>query len=90
MMNIIPIGKRVLLLPKIEQRTKGGIYLPEETSEGKKEGEVVAIGTTADGETLPIKPGDHVVYGGYEVDELEFQGKNYVMVEFKDIIAKVE
>jgi chaperonin GroES len=89
-MHIKPIGERVLLKPaKGEERTKSGLYLPE-TTESKKEGEVIAVGTFEDGKPLPLQRGDHVLYGGYTHDEFEIDGAKVVIVEFKDVLAKVE
>ncbi len=89
-MHVKPIGERVLLRPKKgEERTKGGIYLPEST-ESKKEGEVLAVGTQEDGKPLPISKGDHVLYGGYSHDEFEIEGEKLIIVEWKDIVAKFE
>ena len=89
-MKIKPIGERVLLQPvREEERTKGGIYLPESAREAKKRGTVVAVGTDTDGKTLPLETGDTVLYGGYSSEEFEIDGIEYVFVEFKDILAKL-
>lgn len=89
-MNIQPIGERVLLKPsKTEEKTSGGIYIPETAKEEKKEGEVVAVGTTKDGNQLPLSPGDKVLYGGYNSDDFEKDGEKYLIIEFKDILAKL-
>ncbi|HQD27055.1 MULTISPECIES: co-chaperone GroES [Methanoculleus] len=90
-MEIIPIGERVLLKPtKKEEVTKSGIYIPESAQEGKKEGIVVAVGERDDGTKLPLKPGDHVLYGGYSADKFEIDSETYIFVPFKDILAKIE
>ncbi len=90
-MDIEPIGPRVLLKPiKAESKTKGGIFIPDSAKEERKMGEVVAVGTSTDGAMLPIAVGDKVLYGGFSVDEFDFEGKRYKMVEFKDILAKVK
>lgn len=89
-MEIKPIGERVLLQPKEEEKTKGGIYIPDSAKESKKEGEVLAVGTFKDGKELPLKKGDHVLYGGYSSDEFEFDGKKYIVIDFKDVLAKLE
>ncbi len=88
-MKIQPIGERVLINPTAEERTKGGIYIPESAKEGKKEGTVVAVGTFKDGKELPLKVGDHILYGGYSSDEFELEGEKYIILEFKDIVAKL-
>lgn len=89
-MAIIPIGARVLIKPyKQEEKTKGGIYIPESAKEKKKQGEVIAVGTFEDGKPLPLKAGDTIVYGGYSQEEVEFDKEEYVIVEFKNIAAKI-
>ncbi|HLC31448.1 MAG TPA: co-chaperone GroES [Candidatus Nanoarchaeia archaeon] len=86
-MNIIPLGERVLIKQlKREEKTKGGIYLPKGTDE-KKEGEVVEVGTLKD---LKLSKGDRIIYGGYSSEEIEIEGQKYLLIEAKDIIARIE
>ncbi len=88
---IKPIGERVLLKQvKEAEKTTSGIYIPESAQEKKKEGEVLAVGTTKDGRELPLKSGDKVIYGGYSSEEIEFNNETYLLIDFKDILAKVE
>ncbi len=89
-MIIEPIGERVLIkaLPQVAQ-TSGGIYIPDSAKEERKEGIVVAVGTFVNGNSLPIKPGDQVIYTGFSAEEFEHNNQKYKMVDFKDIIAKV-
>ncbi|MBI4018918.1 MAG: co-chaperone GroES [Candidatus Aenigmarchaeota archaeon] len=89
-MEIKPVGRRVLIRPVKEEKTKGGIYIPESAKEGRKEGEVLAVGTGKDGNPLPLKKGDRVIYGGYSSEEFEFNGQKYLVIQFKDIVAKIE
>ena len=90
-MSITPIGPRVLIKPyKQEEKTKGGIYIPESAKEKKKQGDVVAVGTFEDGKPLPLKGGDKVLYGGYSQEEVEFENEDYIIVEFKNIVAKFD
>jgi len=89
-MKIKPIGKRVLIKPvKEEERTKSGIYIPESAKEKKKQGIVVEVGTVDDKE-FPVKKGDVILYSGYSSEELEFDGEKYLILESKDVIAKIE
>jgi len=89
-MNIIPIGERVLLKPLArEEKTAGGIYIPDSAQEKKKEGVVAGVGTDKDGKALPLKEGEHVLYGGYSNEEIEVDGEQYVIVEYKDILARI-
>jgi chaperonin GroES len=90
-MTITPIGERVLIKPyKQEEKTKGGIYIPESAKEKKKQGTVVAAGTFKDGKELPLKAGDIIIYGGYSQEEKKKKKEDYIIVEFKKNVAKIE
>ncbi|ADE35928.1 co-chaperone GroES [Methanohalophilus mahii] len=90
-MNVKPVGERVLIKPiKEEEVTSGGIYIPESAQKEKKEGNVVAVGTYEDGKELPVKKGDHIIYGGFQSDEMEMDGEKYLFIDFKDVLAIVE
>ncbi|RME52457.1 co-chaperone GroES [Candidatus Woesearchaeota archaeon] len=94
-MKFKPLGERVLLKPeKEEEKTKGGIYIPDTAKEKKKQGEVLAVGTYTKGpnagKPLPLSKGDKVLYGGYSADEIEVDGEEFVFVDFKDVLAKIE
>ena len=89
-MKIMPIGERVVLKPiKAEEKTKSGIYLPKGADE-KKQGIVYEVGTLKDGSRIPLHQGDKVLYAGYSSEEIEIHDEKYLIVEFKDIIAKLE
>jgi len=90
-MKITPIGERVLIKQKepVEQ-TKSGIYIPDSAQQKRKEGDVISVGTYKDGKPLPLKEGDHVIYGGYSAEKIEIDGEELVFVEYKDILARVE
>jgi chaperonin GroES len=88
-MKLTPLGERIILRPiEAEERTKSGIYLPK--SEDRKEGIVVEAGTFHDGGFLPVRKGDHVIYSGYSNEEIELEGEKFIIIEFKNILAKVE
>jgi len=90
-MKIKPIGERVLIKPlKVEEKTSGGIYIPEEAKEEKKQAIVEEIGRTKEGKDLPLKKGDKVLYGGYSSDEFEINNEKYLIIDFKDILAIME
>ena len=90
-MNIKPLGERVLLKQKEKQeKTAGGIYIPDAAKEEKKEVVVVAVGTFKDGKELPLQKGDTIIYGGYSSEEFEVNGEKFLLIEFKDILAKLE
>ena len=90
-MKIEPMGERVLIIQqKKEEKTSGGIYIPDSSKEERKEGEIVAVGQYKDGKELPLKKGDKVLYGGYNSDNIEMNGEKYIFIDFKDILAKIE
>jgi len=87
-MKLEPIGERVILKPvEAEEMTKSGIYLPK--SEDKKEGIVSSVGTFKNGNPIPLAAGDHVMYSGYSNEDVEIEGQKYLIVEYKDIVAKL-
>ncbi|MFP4118586.1 MAG: co-chaperone GroES [Candidatus Woesearchaeota archaeon] len=90
-MGLIPIGERVILEKRQEkeQRTESGIIIPADADEERKEGVVYEVGNYKDGGKLPIKRGDVVLYGGYSAEEVNVDGKTYILVDFKDILAKI-
>ncbi len=88
-MKIKPIGKRVLIKPvKEEEKTKGGIFIPETAKEKKKQGIVMELGDEL--KEIPIKKGDIILYTGYSSEEMEIDGEKYLILDSKDIIAKIE
>ncbi|MDG6243679.1 MAG: co-chaperone GroES [Methanolobus sp.] len=90
-MIIRPIGERVLIKSiKKAEVTESGIYIPDSAQEEKKEGLVVAVGTFEDGKELPLKEGDHVLYGGYKSDEIDVDGELHMFIDFKDVLAVIE
>ena len=89
-MKIAPIGERIVLKPvKTEEKTKSGIYLPKGSDE-KKQGIVHEVGTFRDGSRIPLHHGDKVLYSGYSSEEIEINNEKFLIVEFKDVIAKLE
>ncbi len=90
-MKVVPLGKRVLLKPKVEEeKTKGGIFIPESAKENNKQGTVVAIGKFDEDKKPELNEGDVVLYGGYSSDEIEMDGDTYIIVDYKDILAKLK
>ncbi len=90
-MNIQPLGERVLLkhIKQTEEKTKSGLILPKSKDE-KKEGLVVSIGTMNNNAPFPVKAGDRIIYGGYSSEELELNGEKHLIIDLKDVVAKVE
>lgn len=90
-MNIKPLGERVLLkyVKQTEERTKSGLILPKSKDE-KKEGTIVAVGTMNNNTSFPVKAGDRVIYGGYSSEEFELNGEKHLIIELKDVVARIE
>ena len=90
-MNIKPLADRVLILPApAEEKTIGGIIIPDTAKEKPLKGEVVATGNGIKDEEMILKVGDTVLYGKYAGTELEFEGKKYLMMRQSDVLAVVE
>jgi chaperonin GroES len=87
-MKIQPLADRVLVKPApAEEKTVGGIIIPESAKEKPLKGEVIACGGGTKDETMVVKPGDTVLYGKYVGQELEFEGQKYLMMRQSDLLA---
>ena len=89
-MNIKPLADRVLVVPApAEERTIGGIIIPDTAKEKPLKGEVVAVGNGTKDEEIIVKVGDTVLYGKYAGTELELEGTKYLIMRQSDILAIV-
>jgi len=95
--NILPLGDRVLLeIPTREEKTKGGIIIPETVEREKPEqGRVIAVGkgrVTDSGEVIPVtvRVGDNVVFSKYGHDEITVDGTTYYMLREENILAVIK
>ncbi len=87
-MNIKPLADRVLVVPApAEEKTIGGIIIPDTAKEKPLKGEVVAVGNGTKDEEMVVKVGDTVLYGKYAGTELEFEGNKYLIKRQSDILA---
>lgn len=87
-MNIKPLADRVLILPApAEEKTVGGIIIPDTAKEKPLEGSVVAVGKGTKDEEMVIKEGDKVLYGKYAGTELEYEGTKYLIMRQNDVLA---
>ena len=87
-MNIKPLADRVLILPKAaEEKTIGGIIIPDTAKEKPLQGEVVATGNGTKDEEMIVKAGDNVLYGKYAGTELELDGVKYLIMRQRDVLA---
>ena len=87
-MNIKPLADRVLILPApAEEKTIGGIIIPDTAKEKPLKGEVIAAGNGTKDEEMVLKAGDHVLYGKYAGTEIELDGTKYLIMRQSDVVA---
>ena len=87
-MAIKPLADRVLIEPAAaEEKTSGGIIIPDTAKEKPLQGKVVATGNGTKDEEMVVKEGDTVLYGKYAGTELEYDGKKYLVMRQSDILA---
>lgn len=96
-MAIKPLGDRILLkILEAEEKTKGGIYLPDTAKEKPQEAKVIEVGegkVSDDGKKIKpqVKKGDRVLFAKYSGTEITTKdGENYLIVKEEDILAVVE
>ena len=94
-MKIQPLGDRVIVKPlEAEEKTKGGIVLPDTAKEKPQEGKVMAVGTGRildNGErvALEVSVGDRIIFSKYAGTEVKYQGTEYLILRDSDILAVV-
>lgn len=87
-MNIKPLADRVLIKPApAEEKTAGGIIIPDTAKEKPLQGEVLATGNGTKDEEMVLKAGDTVLYGKYAGTEVEFDGVKYLIMRQSDVLA---
>ncbi|MBX3125930.1 MAG: co-chaperone GroES [Polyangiaceae bacterium] len=95
-MKIRPLHDRLVVKRvKEEEKTKGGIIIPDTAKEKPIEGEVVAVGNgklLEDGNllALTIKAGDRVLFGKYSGTEVKIEGEDHLILREDDVLAVVE
>ena len=91
MAKIQPLADRVLVQPAAaEEKTVGGIIIPDSAKEKPLRGTVLAVGNGTKDEPMILKQGDQVLYGKYAGTELEFDGEKYLIIKQQDILAVIE
>ncbi len=92
-MNLKPLGDR-LVVEHVEQaeKTAGGVFLPDTAKEKPQEGHVLAVGsgrTLDNGNklTMDVKVGDKIIYSKYSGSEIKVEGKDYLIISEKDVLA---
>ncbi|MEM1988453.1 MAG: co-chaperone GroES [Candidatus Woesearchaeota archaeon] len=88
-MKLKALGDRVILkvIEQKEKKLPSGLYVPETAQEKSIEAEVIDIG---EDESIKVKPGDIVVYDKYSGTEIEIDNEKYLIIKYKDILAKLE
>ena len=87
-MKIKPLADRVLVIPApAEEKTIGGIIIPDSAKEKPLKGKVIAIGNGTKDEEMVVKPDDTVLYGKYAGTEIELDGEKYLIMKQSDILA---
>jgi chaperonin GroES len=95
-MKIRPLGDRILLKRiEEEQKSKGGIVIPDTAKEKPQEGKVIAVGKgrmLEDGKIVPleVKQGDRVLFGKYSGTEVKLVGEEHLIVREDDILGILE
>ncbi len=86
--NIKPIGDRVVIeAAPAEEKTAGGIIIPDTAKEKPVLGTVVAAGSGKKDEPTTVKVGDKVLYGKYAGTEITYEGTEYLIMRESDIYA---
>ncbi len=85
-MKLQPLGDRVLLkVEEGEQKTAGGLYIPQTAQEKTQIGTVIAVGD--DKEAIKVKPKDRVMYDKYAGTSVKIDGEDHLIVKMQDILA---
>ena len=83
-----PINDRVVVKPAAaEEKTTGGIIIPDTAKEKPQKGEIVAVGPGKDGNKMTVKKGDVVLYGKYAGQEINYDGSDYLIMREDDILV---
>ncbi len=87
-MNVKPLSDRVLVLPaRAEEKTAGGLFIPDTAKEKPLSGKVVAVGPGTAEIAMEVSVGDEVLYGKYAGQELNIEGEDYLIMKQSDILA---
>jgi len=87
-MNIKPLADRVVVKPfAAEQKTKGGIIIPDIAKEKPLRGTVVAAGKGTKDNPMELKVGDVVLYGKFAGTEIELEGDKFIIMRESDVLA---
>lgn len=96
MAKIKPLGDKILVeVLEAEEKTKGGIILPDTAKEEKTEGKVVSVGggkvlESGKVQALEVKKGDRIIFGKYSGDEIIIDGKKHKILKENEVLAVYE
>jgi chaperonin GroES len=86
--SIQPLADRVIVeSAAAEEKTAGGIIIPDTAKEKPQRGKVLAVGTGKKDEPMTVKVGDVVLYGKYAGTEVTVEGRDYLIMRESDIFA---
>jgi chaperonin GroES len=89
-LSITPLHDRVIVKPApAEEKTAGGIIIPDTAKEKPQRGTVIAAGPGKKDEPMSVKAGDTVLYGKYSGTEIAIEGYDYLIMRESDILAVV-
>ena len=87
-LNIKPLADRVIIAPAAaEEKTAGGIIIPDTAKEKPQKGTVVAVGPGTKDNPITVKAGDTVLYGKYSGTEISYEDNDYLIMRESDIVA---
>ena len=95
-MKIQPLGDRVLVEPmEAEEKSEGGIVIPDTAKEKQQKGRVVAVGkgrANEEGKIIPleVRVDDKIIYGRYTGSEIKIQGTDYLILKEEDILGIIK
>jgi chaperonin GroES len=88
--SVTPLHDRVIVKPAAaEEKTAGGIIIPDTAKEKPQRGVVIAAGPGKKDEPVTVKNGDTVLYGKYAGTEIQIEGEDYLIMRESDILAIV-
>ena len=94
--NVTPLGDKILVRRlEAEEKTAGGIVLPDTAKEKPKEGKVIAVGSgklLEDGKrnAFQVKKGDRILFTSYAGTEVKIDGEDYLLMPEEDVLAVVK
>ncbi len=89
-LSIKPLADRVIVKPAAaEEKTAGGIIIPDTAKEKPQRGTVIAAGPGKKDEPISVKVGDTVLYGKYSGTEISLEGEDYLIMRESDILAVI-